>query len=61
MDYKQIIKDYMKANRVTYEDLAKALGVTKQRAWAMLNGKSSMSLKTLDRVAGALGMELSLM
>ena len=61
MDYKKIIKDYMKANRVTYEDLAKALGVTKQRAWAMLNGKSSMSLKTLDRVAEALGMELSLM
>ena len=61
MDYKRIIKDYMKIHRVTYEDLARALGVSKQRAWAMLNGKNSISLKTLEKVAKALGLELSLM
>lgn len=60
MDYKITIKEYMKKNHITYADLASALGVSRQRVWTMLNGKSSMSIKTLEKVARALGMELNL-
>ena len=60
MDYQKVIKNYMKQNGITYADLASALGVTKQRAWAMLNNKSSMRLDTVNKIAKVLGMELAL-
>ena len=68
MDYKQIIKNYMKQNRVTYEALARRLGTSRQNVWSALNGKKNndkkeakgsraVSQKLIDRIMEALGLE----
>lgn len=69
MDYKQIIKDYMKQNRVTYQDLALQLGTSRQNVWSALNGKKnnnkdeaagsrSVNQDLLNRMMDALGLEV---
>ena len=69
MDYKGIIKSYMKMNRVTYQDLASQLGMSKQAVWHALNGKKSnnpdapegsraVSQDLIDRMLEALGLEI---
>ena len=70
MDYRKLIKDYMKANHVTYADLAAALGTSRQNVWVMLNGKKnndkyaveekSMRIETVQKICDALGLELGL-
>lgn len=61
MDYAMVIKEYMKQKGITYEELAVGMGVSRQRAWYMLNGKSVMNLKTLDKVTSVLGIKLNIL
>ena len=70
MDYAEIIKDYMKKNNVSYADLASAVGMSRQGLWITLNGSKnndpgsgkskSISLKTLERICNALGLEVGI-
>lgn len=62
MDYRQEIKNYMKKNRISYAAVASAMGVSRQRIWNLLNKQDgSMSLKTLERLCGVLGLELTML
>lgn len=57
MDYKQIIKDYMKQNRITYAALASRLGTSRQNVWSILNGRKNNS-KQADKGSRAVSQEM---
>lgn len=69
MDYKQIIKNYMKLNRITYAELGLQLGTSRQNVWAALNGKKNndkseakgsraVNQDLIDKMMKALGLEI---
>lgn len=58
MDYVPMIKEHMQKNGITYEALGNRMGISRQAVWNLLNKKNgSMTLKTLQRICNALGIE----
>ncbi len=55
----QVIKHLRKRSNLTLEKLSKAAGLTYPTVATIENNKSAPSLKTLDALAGALGMSAS--
>jgi len=56
----QIIKERRKALQVTQETLAKLSGVGLRTLKQFESGKGNPTLQTLQKIAGVLGMEVSL-
>ena len=60
LDIAKLISDAL-ANRGMYQkDLALGLGVSSARVSQMLNGQANFTMKSLSRIAGFLGLELSI-
>lgn len=61
MNYKELIINHMKENHISYAALGAALGVSRQRAWNMLNNKkSSLNMTTLEKVCKVLRLEIGI-
>ena len=61
MDYKAYLRGYMKDRGITYAYLAKQLGVTRQRAWKLINSKRSIRMDTLTRICDALDIDIAVL
>lgn len=53
-----IIKDLRKQNKVTQDDLACAVGVTRQTIISLENGKYNASLQLAYKIAKYFGMQI---
>lgn len=53
---KNRIKDYRKQNKATQDDLAKAVGVTRQTIISLENGKYNASLQLAHKIAKYFGV-----
>lgn len=69
MDYKMIIKKEMAKKNLTYDEMAKRAGMTRQGLWTTLNGRKnnsqtnklgskSVRFETVERLCDALGLRL---
>lgn len=52
------IKDISKEKGITINALAEAVGVAQPTLSRIINGKQTPALDTLDKIAGALGVEV---
>lgn len=52
------IKDVLKEKKVTVVSLAGMIGITQPNMSNIVNGKSTPSLETLEKIATALGVEM---
>ena len=52
------IKDYRKQNKITQDELAKAVDVTRQTIISLENGKYDASLKLAHRIAKYFGVNI---
>nr|DAY60143.1 MAG TPA: helix-turn-helix domain protein [Caudoviricetes sp.] len=53
------IKDVLKEKRVTVVSLAGMIGITQPNMSNIVNGKSTPSLETLEKIANALGIDIT--
>lgn len=53
------IKDVLKEKKVTVVSLAGMIGITQPNMSNIVNGKSSPSLETLEKIANALGVNIT--
>lgn len=54
------IKEVIKEKKFTVVALAGAIGITQPNMSNIVNGKSTPSLETLEKIATALGVEINL-
>lgn len=52
------VKDYRKGHKVTQDDLAKAVGVTRQTIISLENGKYNASLQLAHKLAKYFGVTI---
>lgn len=53
------IKDVLKEKKVTVVSLAGMIGITQPNMSNIVNGKSTPSLETLEKIANALGVDIT--
>lgn len=58
MHYKQIIKDLRKSNKLTQQDVADYLGVTKQAYFRYENGSRKLSIDVLNKLLSYYGYKI---
>lgn len=52
------IKEYMEAHHLTYEEVARTIGTTKQNLWKKLNRRKAPEFGGVKEVLGALGFQM---
>ena len=52
------IKEYRKQNKITQDDLAKVVGVTRQTIISLENGKYNASLQLAHKIAKHFGVKI---
>lgn len=58
MNYKQIIKNEMQHQRISYTRIANVLGVSRQAIWNILNSDHAPSVDSLEKICDVLNMEI---
>lgn len=53
------VKDVLKEKKVTVVSLAGMIGITQPNMSNIVNGKSTPSLETLEKIANALGVDIT--
>ncbi len=56
---KLIIKDVLKEKKITAVSLASTVGITQPNMSNIVNGKSTPSLETLEKIANALEVDIT--
>ena len=54
----QLVADYVKANGMTFDAIAKKLGITRVSLWQKLNGKREFKLSEAYALADILGVSV---
>lgn len=52
------IKEYMEAHHLTYEEVARTIGTTRQNLWRKLNRRKAPEFGGVKEVLGALGFQM---
>lgn len=56
----EVIKMYMEDNRISYDDVAKKIGWSRQNLWDKLNKRSEPNLESMKKIADGLGFTFKL-
>lgn len=57
-DLKLKITEYMEENGISYTELAKRIGTSRQNVFSILNSSSPLSSKSAEKMSKALGLTI---